>query len=569
MTLLNTNDGHSCVLNEIMQEWLNYQTNRFAYLKKDNKLGSYNKKDCDIYRDLQTFDSDINGIFKGKKTTKFDARYSRAIDINIQARCSSLLELKKIEIEDKEIKVETINKKINKVQTKIDNVKKNPWFKVKNQYDRISLNTLKNKLVILNNKIESLKLDIKEKRFNGIVFGGNNLWKEQRKKHIDIKYWKEKWKNRGDEFECGGSKSEEYGNKKFHLSLSQYSKENPSKRAKFDLKIMLPYLVQEEFGKSMTIHDIYFENGEKLILDNVKNHEQYKNDLSNYNKEKKKIENIENEELSLKLLSELGEKPSNSHLKSFYYLIKRKGKKYYCHVTIEKDTIKNVTSDKNGVIGIDINYDNIAFANINRSGKLIYSKVLKFNFGHKNSSSHREQMINQSIKELVQYAKRKKKDVIIEKLDFSFKKSQSMKGNESDVDYNRMIHRLAYAKIKERIRIQCLENGVKLIPINPAYTSMLGRTLYTKPHGISVHEAASYVISRRHFNLKEEYKERKISFLYKDRACEIEIPERIFKEQEKLTSFKFWAKLYAWMKKEFKAPSRFYKKVIKSEALSC
>ena len=34
---------------------------------------------------------------------------------------------------------------------------------------------------------------------------------------------------------------------------------------------------------------------------------------------------------------------------------------------------------------------------------------------------------------------------------------------------------------------------------------MLGKTLYAKKYGISTHEAAAYVIGRRHYKLAETY----------------------------------------------------------------
>ena len=136
-----------------------------------------------------------------------------------------------------------------------------------------------------------------------------------------------------------------------------------------------------------------------------------------------------------------------------------------------------------------------------------------------------------------------------------------------DKKYNRMLHSLAYAKIKERIRINCLLQGVVSKTVDAAYTSMLGKTLYTKKYGISVHQAAAYVIARRYYKLEEYYEAPKIEFIYKDKSCSLTIPVDIYKKQDvnkKAKTTNFYKELYRWLSSEFKAPSRFYKKALTS-----
>jgi IS605 OrfB family transposase len=242
----------------------------------------------------------------------------------------------------------------------------------------------------------------------------------------------------------------------------------------------------------------------------------------------------------------------------------RKGKDYYLHVSVPKVVKPKTTHASNGVIGLDINHNNLSYAIVSKQGQLVDSKVLWFNFGPKNSSSHREQMINQHLKTVVNEAVSKNKDIVLEHLNFTHKKSQQTKGVNKDT--NRMLHSLAYRKIKENLRRLCMDNGVNYREVNPAYTSMLGRFLYAKKYGISTHQAAAYVIARRYLKCEERFLSKTLTFLYKSRTCHLELPERMFEEQDKLTPFQFWRKLYRWVEAEFKAPSRFYQPTLKSDS---
>ena len=49
-----------------------------------------------------------------------------------------------------------------------------------------------------------------------------------------------------------------------------------------------------------------------------------------------------------------------------------------------------------------------------------------------------------------------------------------------------------------------LKFGFKIKKVNPAYTSVIGRFKYANMYGLSVHEAASFVIGRRGLGFEEK-----------------------------------------------------------------
>ena len=549
-------------VHDFMQAWLHYQTHRTVDLKKSGLLGKYDKADCDRYRKTQTFENKQKQVL-----AKFDARYSRAMDIDLQARAESSLECKALEIESKQIKLDKIKKDVVKALEKYKNrqdiTHDNNRELLNQAYNRYY--RLLGKQQRLEGRIETLKKEIAAQSVK-ITLGGKALFHQQFKKGVDFKAWQRAWANRGDRFGCGGSKSEEFGNQKMHLTFAKDYNPASGKRPRFDLRIMLPTCLQDDYGQSIIFRNIVFRYGEAIIKRNVMAHQTYRKAKLEYEKAKRQVNKLVNKHEKEQALNDLGELPKADDFGalSFAFQVLRKDKGYYLHVSVPKVSKPKRTHAQNGVIGLDINYDNLSYVNVSKGGQLVDSKVLRFNFGPKYSAEHREQMINQHLKVLVNEALTKKKDIVLERLDFTHKKSLQTKG--LDKDTNRMLHSLAYRKIKENLRRLCLDHGVSYQEVNPAYTSMLGRFLYTKRYGISTHQAAAYVIARRYLQCEERFSSKTLTFLYKSRTCHLELPERMFEEQDKLKPFQFWGKLYRWIAAEFKAPSRFYPPTLRSDS---
>ena len=62
----------------------------------------------------------------------------------------------------------------------------------------------------------------------------------------------------------------------------------------------------------------------------------------------------------------------------------------------------------------------------------------------------------------------------------------------------------AYNKMISAIKSRAEKMGVAVFEVNPAYTSQIGKMKYMKRFGISIHEAASFVIARRAMGFKEK-----------------------------------------------------------------
>ncbi len=162
---------------------------------------------------------------------------------------------------------------------------------------------------------------------------------------------------------------------------------------------------------------------------------------------------------------------------------------------VSNDHVNTCLAD--GCVAVDINYDHLAVADINKDGCLLETKVFKFHTEGKNSGKAAS-ILGHAVKEFMDYTEPKHKPIVKERLDIT--KTSLEYGNRKA---NRRISMFAYKKIDSLIKGQALKRSIGVIEINPAYTSMLGKVKYMKAYGISIHCAAAYVIGRRGMGFTE------------------------------------------------------------------
>ena len=90
--------------------------------------------------------------------------------------------------------------------------------------------------------------------------------------------------------------------------------------------------------------------------------------------------------------------------------------------------------------------------------------------------------------------------VVCEKLDFSDKKQQL---REKGRKYARMLSGWAYSELFKQLQSILANRGIKLIKINPAYTSVIGMVKYARQYALPSDCAAAIAIARRGMKLSE------------------------------------------------------------------
>lgn len=164
------------------------------------------------------------------------------------------------------------------------------------------------------------------------------------------------------------------------------------------------------------------------------------------------------------------------------------------HVTVSWDDklfIPNITDKSRGVLGIDTNPNGLALTEINSIGNLQSHVFLKNDRIQFARSGKRDYDIKQMAIRAVAIAKQAGKPIVLEQLSF--------KNGKKSKKFNRMAHNFIYKKLLEAIKIRAYKEGVEVIEVPSAYTSIVGKLKYQDMYSLSVHNAAALVIARLGF----------------------------------------------------------------------
>ena len=122
-------------------------------------------------------------------------------------------------------------------------------------------------------------------------------------------------------------------------------------------------------------------------------------------------------------------------------------------------------------------------------------------FLYKNATSNqRKESLLLAIKQM--FKQLKNNDVVVlkmENLDFSKLKLKHRKNSNNLKAMNRMIHSLPYSRYEKLMIIEAYKNNIKLILVNPAYTSRKAKDnlnpVYKQIDNLSIHQMAAYSIA--------------------------------------------------------------------------
>ncbi|MHB1544965.1 MAG: IS200/IS605 family accessory protein TnpB-related protein [Gammaproteobacteria bacterium] len=158
------------------------------------------------------------------------------------------------------------------------------------------------------------------------------------------------------------------------------------------------------------------------------------------------------------------------------------------------------TNIKSGVLAIDLNADHLAWAELDRFGNPVQTgNISCLTYGK--TTEQAQAIIEAAAIKLSGYARQCQKPLVLEDLDFSRKKGQL-----TEVDgprYARMLSSLSYRKTHAAITARASKEGVAVMMVNPAFTSVIGRIHYASRYGLTVHQGAAVAIGRRVLRLRE------------------------------------------------------------------
>ncbi len=452
--------------------------------RKYNKVGVYNEKTRKQYVQNARFE-DSNGIHQS-----MSYRFFRGIMQDVVGLHQSIQSNRENYLIDKLDRLESVNEEIIKLKQKYENLIKNQAkvfnHEFKNDKDKLLkvIRAKYKKRQYLLNAIENLR-DVTN--YN-LCFGTKKLMKQRHriKTKKALTLWKKEWHlKRNGQFLMVGSWDETNGN-----SNCQVIYHNKTKQ--FSLRLRIPYELESSYGEYLTFENIAIPNYLKAPLIHELNKHQAKS--------------------------------SNKNALSFRF-IKLNDSQYRIIFTLNQDNVDIVTHSNKGVIGVDVNADHFAVVEINKIGAIQNSFSIPYHLEGK-TKHQRKAIIEDGLKQIRDYALKRKKDVVIEKLNFKQKRQQLYKNVNKK--YARMLSAFAYQQIQQGLMQLQYEYGIKVHPVPAAYTSLLGQTV-AADKSLTIHQAAAWFIAKRFYKIKELIKQ-KFKIYHRSKPFMVYIPREIYRE---------------------------------------
>ena len=188
------------------------------------------------------------------------------------------------------------------------------------------------------------------------------------------------------------------------------------------------------------------------------------------------------------------------------YRFKRDVKGWRVFVTTELPAVEITTDRRRGAIGVDLNADHLAMSETDASGNYVKAwRVPLVTYGKRHHQA--EALIGDAVAGVVGYARGAGKPLVVEKLDFRQKKAV-LEGESRR--YSRMLSGFSYGKIKAYFLSRGYREGIEIIEVNPAYSSVVGRVKFMERYGLTVHQAAALALARRLLGCSERVPRRRV-----------------------------------------------------------
>lgn len=169
----------------------------------------------------------------------------------------------------------------------------------------------------------------------------------------------------------------------------------------------------------------------------------------------------------------------------------KKGRKYVlvsATIPLENKSVND--SFASGCVSMDLNADHVALADLDEHGNYLSSKVIPFWLEGKTSGQVSE-ILGRVMAKVGGFCTERKKPFVMEDINLTLKRSGLKYGGKKR---NRRISLFAYRKMTACLYNQSFKQGFAVFQVDPAYTSQMGKHLFMRKYGISIHEAAAYAI---------------------------------------------------------------------------
>ena len=323
-------------------------------------------------------------------------------------------------------------------------------------------------------RLAGLEADLAAGRVR-LCFGSKKLWRKQHQLEANgygsREAWLEEWREvRSNEFFVLGSRDETAG---CQLCVASVNDDGT-----LTLRLRMPDGLAGLHGKYLVVPSVRFASGHDVVLAALGSNTEY----AVYRREH-------------------GEKEARATTlgQAISYRFKRDAKGWRVFATTELPEVEVTTDRRRGAIGVDLNADHLAVSETDASGNYVKAwRVPLVTYGKRHHQA--EALIGDAVASVVEYARGAGKPLVVEKLDFRQKKAV-LEGESRR--YSRMLSSFSYGKIKAYFLSRGYREGVEIIEVNPAYSSVVGRVKFMERYGLTVHQAAALALARRSLGFSE------------------------------------------------------------------
>ena len=163
------------------------------------------------------------------------------------------------------------------------------------------------------------------------------------------------------------------------------------------------------------------------------------------------------------------------------------------HITVREEVAAEILRQapaKVIVAGLDCNTDCLALAVASPQGNLLSRHIVWMRDLPDAKSDKATQIISDALDEALDLLEEQGAScLVVERLKFA-------QDHDTHRRFNRRTTRFRSTMVGLAVR-KALRRGLAVIQVNPAYSSIIGKHKYAEAYGMSVHEAAAFVLARR------------------------------------------------------------------------
>ncbi|WP_022854883.1 IS200/IS605 family accessory protein TnpB-related protein [Thermodesulfobacterium thermophilum] len=210
--------------------------------------------------------------------------------------------------------------------------------------------------------------------------------------------------------------------------------------------------------------------------------------------------------------------------------LKLKNENIYVFFSFEENLPELLITKDYGVIGVDLNVypHNIAWAEVDEKGNLISYGNISMPELSAGSRSKKEYYRWYYAHQIVSTAKEKGKAIVVERLSIA---NKGKRGDFSGRKSRRIRHEFSYRSMLDKIKILARRNGIQVIEVNPAFTSIIGSLKYAPQYMITKDEVAAFVIARRALGKRERIPKNYLEFLKSLKKEDLEVLKEFIKKR--------------------------------------